>query len=75
MVHRPERLADIIELLRRYKIEPKNIRFVYPRINRGSNLILIRAVKNGKEFLKIEEPLIIYKENGEYTEELIEIYK
>lgn len=75
MVHRPERLADIIEILRRYKIEPKNIRFVYPRIDRGSNLLLIRAVKNGKEFLKIEEPLIIYKENGEYTEELIEIYE
>lgn len=74
MVHKPERLADIIEILRQYKLEPKNIKFVYPNINKGSNIVLIRAVKNGKEFLKIEEPLIVYNENGTYTKNFLKIY-
>ena len=74
MVHRPERIVDICELLRKYKIEPKNIRFVYPKEGKKANLILIKAVKNAKKFLKIEKPLIIYKNNGEYTEEILKIY-
>lgn len=74
MVNRPERIADIIECLRKYKIEPKNIRFVYPKINKDPNLVLIKAVKNSKKFLKVEKPLIIYNENNEYTEEVYKIY-
>ena len=74
MVHRPERIADICELLRKYKIEPKVIRFVYPKINEQANLVLIKAVKNANKFLKIEKPLIVYKENGEYTDEILKIY-
>ena len=74
MVHRPERIVDICELLRKYKIEPKIIRFVYPKAGKEANLILIKAVKNAKKFLKIEKPLIIYKENGEYTDEILRIY-
>ena len=74
MVHRPERIVDICELLRKYKIEPKIIRFVYPKKEKEANLILIKAVKNARKFLKIEKPLIIYEENGEYTEEIFKIY-
>lgn len=74
MVHRPERLADIIETLRKYKLEPKIIRFVYPNIEKESNLILIKAIKNAKPFLKIEKPLYVYNENGEYTDEILKIY-
>ena len=74
MVHRPERIVDICELLRKYKIEPKAIRFIYPKAGQKSNLILIKAVKNARKFLKIEKPLIIYKENGEYTDEVLVIY-
>lgn len=74
MVHRPERIVDICELLRKYKIEPKIIRFVYPKAGKEANLILIKAVKNARKFLKIEKPLIIYKENGEYTDEILKIY-
>ncbi len=74
MVHRPERIADICELLRKYKIEPKLIKFVYPKINKEANLVLIKAVKNANKFLKVEKPLIVYKENGEYTEEILKIY-
>ena len=74
MVHRAERLVDIMCLLRKYKLEPKNIRFVHSKENEKPNLILVRAVRSAKEFLKIDKPLIIYKENGEYTDEILEIY-
>ena len=75
MVHRPERLADIIYGLRENKIEPKLIRFVYSRKDsKEAKLVLIKGVKNGGEFLKIQEPLYIYEENGEYSEEIRRIY-
>ena len=74
MVHRAERLVDIMYYLRKYKLEPKNIRFVHSKKDEKPNLILIRAVKNAKEFLKIDKPLVIYKDNGEYTDEILKIY-
>lgn len=74
MVHRPERLIDIIESLRKYKLEPKNIKFIYPKKDRAPNLILIKAIKNAKEFLKIESPLFVYDENNQYTDEILKIY-
>lgn len=74
MIHRPDRLVDIIELLRKYKLEPKKIRFVHPKENKEPNLVLIKATKNANPFLKIEKPLYVYKENGEYTEEILKIY-
>ncbi len=75
MVHRPERLDEILQSLRKYKLEPKRLRFVYPNMKKDANLILIKAVKNAKSFLKVEKPLIIYEENGSYTEEILNIYK
>lgn len=74
MVHRPDRIIDIIEALRKYKLEPKRMRFVYPKIGKEPNLVLIKATKCGKEFLKIERPLVVYNEDGTYTEEILEIY-
>lgn len=74
MVHRPERLADIMELLRKYKLEPKNIRFVSPNINKAPNIILIKAVKGANKFLKIEPPLFVYNLDGSYTNEILRIY-
>lgn len=76
MVHRPERLADIIWGLRENKLEPKEIRFVYSREDsKEAKLVLIKAVKNGGSFLKINKPLYIYNLNGEYTEEIKNIYE
>ena len=74
MVHRPDRLVDIIEALKKYKLEPKIIRFVYPKINKEPNLVLIKATKNGRNFLKLEKPLIVYNEDGSYTDEILKIY-
>lgn len=74
MVHRPERLVDIIYLMRKYKIEPKQIRFVAPKPSKEPNLVLIKGVKNAKEFLKFDNILYVYNEDGSYTEELLKIY-
>ena len=74
MVHRPERLVDILSLMRKYKIEPKILKFVSPNKNKEPNLILIKGIKNANSFLKIEKNLYVYKENGEYTEDILKIY-
>ena len=74
MVHRPERIADIFVLLRKYKLEPKILRLIYPNVEKSPNLILIKAVKNAKPFLKVEKPLIVYTNEGNYTDEILKIY-
>ena len=74
MVHRPERLVDILYLMRNKKIEPKNIRFVYANKESEPKLILVRGVKNAKEFLKVEKNLYIYNEDGNYSDEILKIY-
>ena len=74
MVHRPERLADILVTLRKYKIEPKILKGVYPNQEKEPNLDLIKAVKNARPFLKVEKPLFIYTKDGDYTEEILKIY-
>ena len=74
MVHRPDRLVDIMEIFRKYKLEIKKIRMVYSNQKNNANLVLIKAIKNAKPFLKIEKPLYIYDENGNYTKEIKEIY-
>lgn len=74
MVHRPERLADIFCIMRKYKIEPKRVRMVHPSCKRPPNIVLIEGQNYGGKFLKWEAPLYIYDENGNYTEEINLIY-
>jgi len=74
MVNRPERLVDVIYNLRKYNLEPKELRYVQSNIDSAPVLVLIKAVKNGKSFLKTLKPLIVYNKNGEYTDEINEIY-
>lgn len=75
MVHRPERLVDCLQLLRTYNLEPKRIRLVQPNIRKQPNIVLIKGTKNAKPFLKMEPNLYVYEENGEYTQEVKDIYK
>ena len=75
MVHRPERLIDICYYMRKYKIEPKQIKFVISKKGEEPKLILIKGIKNAKSFLKIENNLYIYDEKGNYTEQIKNIYK
>ena len=74
MVHRPERLVDILTIMRKYKLEPKKLRFVHSTEGKEPTLVLIKAVKNARDFLKIEKPLIIYNKDGKYTDEILKIY-
>ena len=74
MVHRIDRLVDILSIMRKYKIEPKIIRFVYSNKNSEPKLILIKGIKNAKSFLKVQNNLYIYDEEGKYTEEIENIY-
>ena len=75
MVHRPDRLIEILYVFRKYKIEPKRLRFVYPKQNGECNHILIEGIKDGSEGgLKVLPPLIVYDENNNWTKEVIRIY-
>jgi tRNA1(Val) A37 N6-methylase TrmN6 len=72
-VHRPGRLIDIITLMRKYRLEPKRIQFVYPKAGKESNILLVEAAKDGNPDLKILPPLFVYNEENEYTAEIREI--
>ena len=74
MVHRPHRLTDIICSLRAHKLEPKKIRFVQPYDNREPNMVLIEASRSGKPMVKVMPTLVIYKKDGTYTQETLDIY-
>jgi tRNA1Val (adenine37-N6)-methyltransferase len=74
MVHRPERLVDIVCLMRLFGIEPKYLRFVHPSPYKKANLLLIRGSRGGKPQLKMMDPLYVYDENGNYSKEINEIY-
>ncbi|MGN1298598.1 MAG: tRNA1(Val) (adenine(37)-N6)-methyltransferase [Candidatus Scatovivens sp.] len=74
MVHRTDRLSEIIFKLKKYRLEPKQIRFVYSDLQKESKMVLIKAVKDGKEFMKVDKPLIVYNNKGQYTDEILKIY-
>jgi len=74
MVHRPQRLADIICLMRDHAIEPKLLRLIHPSPGKKPNLLLISGTRNGKPELKVQEPLYIYNSEGNYSREINEIY-
>ena len=74
LVHRPFRLAELIVTLSKYKLEPKRMQLVYPYADREPNMVLLQAVRGGKPRMTVEKPLVIYKEPGEYTEEIYGIY-
>lgn len=67
MVHKPDRLCEIISIMKKYKIEPKKIQFVYSNKNNNSNILLIEGIKNGNPSVKVLPPLYIYNDDGSYT--------
>jgi|SRR5690625_1718153 len=73
MVHRPERLVDILMLFRKYHLEPKRLRFVYPRAKRDANMILIEGIRDGNPGLQLLTPLYIYRDGHNYTKEAKDI--
>ena len=75
MVHRPDRLLEILEVLKEHQIEPKRLRFVYPKLGSPCNHILIEGIKDGSEGgLVVLPPLIVYNEDNQWTKEVLRIY-
>ena len=74
MVHRPFRLADIFDTMRKYRIEPKRMKMVYPSAEKEPTMVLIEGRRGGRPRLAVEKPLIIYGSDGKYTQEIYDIY-
>lgn len=74
LVHRPFRLVEIMNVLTKYKLEPKRMQLVYPFVDKEPNMVMIEANRGGKSRLTVEKPLIVYKEPGVYTDEIYETY-
>ena len=74
LIHRADRIVDIFYHMRLNHIEPKSMRLIYPKRGKNANLVLVEGAKNGKPQLTVEESLIIYGEDGKYTDELLRIY-
>lgn len=75
LVHRTDRFLDILRLCSKYGLEVKKIRFIYPKVNSESNMILVEARKNGGVGLKVLPPLYVHEENGDYTKEVLEMFQ
>ncbi|EMP16466.1 methyltransferase, partial [Fusobacterium nucleatum CC53] len=75
LVHRADRLSEILNILQKYKFEAKKIKFCYTTKYKNAKIVLIEAIKNGKSGLTILPPLIINKENGEYTDEVLKMFE
>ena len=74
MIHRPSRLAEIFELMRKYGLEPKRLRMVHPHAEKDATMVLVEASRGGKPYMTVESPIIIYDENGNYTCQVLDIY-
>jgi tRNA1Val (adenine37-N6)-methyltransferase len=74
MVHRPRRLAEIISVLRQYKLEPKRMKMVHPFIDKEANMVLIEAVRGGGVMMNVEAPVIVFQAPGVYSEEIVTTY-
>lgn len=74
MVHRPERLIDIFELMRKHRIEPKRVQMIQPNTNKAPNIVLVEGQRDGGAYLKWETPIYVYNEDGTYTKEINRIY-
>ena len=75
MVHRTERFVEILDVMRKYNLEPKKVRFIYPKCSKDSDLFLIEGIKNGNSGMKLLAPLIVHNEDNTYTEDVLEMLK
>lgn len=74
LVHRPERLAEVIDVLRSHRLEPKRLKMVHSFSDSEAVLFLLEAALGGRSGMKVEKPLVIYKDTNVYTDEIYEIY-
>ncbi|MGI6072567.1 MAG: tRNA1(Val) (adenine(37)-N6)-methyltransferase [Lachnospiraceae bacterium] len=74
LVHRPERLAEILDTLKDFSLEPKRLRMVHSFADSDATMFLLEAILGGNSGMKVEKPLIIYKEKNVYTDEICDFY-
>ena len=74
MVHRPRRLVEILDTFTRHGLEPKRMKFVHPYADREANMVLIEAVRGGGALMKVESPVVVFDENGQYSDEIRTTY-
>ena len=74
MVHRPDRMIEIINCMQKYDIEPKRIQFVYPKVGKDSHIFLIEGIYKGNKGVKIEAPLYAHEDDGSYTKEIRKMF-
>lgn len=75
MVHRPDRFLEIVETMKKYRLAPKRVQFIHPKVDKDANMVLIEAIKDGSpDGMKILPPLIVHHADGSYTKEVFEIY-
>lgn len=74
LVHRPFRLAEIMAVLVQCKLEPKRMQLVYPYVDQEPNMVLLEAVRGGRARMRVEKPLIIFREPGVYMPEIRDRY-
>ncbi|WP_353948773.1 tRNA1(Val) (adenine(37)-N6)-methyltransferase [Sporolactobacillus sp. Y61] len=70
MVHRPERLAEILSVMQESGIEPKKLQMIHPRKGRQANMLLIEGTAGGRPGLTVLPPIVVYDRNGHYTEDV-----
>ena len=75
MIYHPFRLTELISRMRECSLEPKRIRFVHPGHGKEATMVLVDAVKSGSVELKIEYPLIVYDNNGNYSDETLKMFE
>lgn len=75
MVHRTDRLIEIINLFNKYGLEIKKLRFIYPNEDKESNLILVEGKKNGNIGLKVLPPLYVHNDDGSYRDEVLKMFE
>lgn len=75
MINRPSRLVDVVDLCRRYRLEPKELQFIQPAEGKKPNIFMIHCVKYGRPELKFLDPICVYDDKGNYTSKILEIYE
>lgn len=74
LIHRADRLADIMSVMREHRVEPKRLQFIHPYLDKPANLVLVEGMKAGKPYLITEAPIVVYEKDGRYTQTINDIY-
>ena len=75
MVHQTNRFFDVVEVLKKHGFAINKVQFIYPKVDKDSNLFMIEAIKNGNCGVKFLNPLDVHNEDGTYKDEIKRIFK